>query len=159
MAKSQITYSEIKKNEISEAYSLVRKVYDEFVSNENSDQGNDVFYDFIKYDNAKKRLSEICFSIIAKINGKICGIIEIKNYNHVCLLFVEKEMHEQGIAKTMLKLAADKCIRNNSDFIDVNSSLYAVPIYEKLGFRTTEGKKLINGINFVPMLFKIKKTG
>ena len=159
MNKSEITYSALNINEIPEAYSLVREVYNELVSSENTKQGNDVFYDFIKFEEAKKRLSEISFAIIAKIDSRICGIIEIKNYNHVCLLFVKKEMMRQGLAKTMFKLAIDKCIQKNSDYIDVNSSLYAIPIYEKLGFSQTEDKKLVNGIQFIPMLYKINKSG
>ena len=155
---NKICYSTLTIEDIPEAYSLVRKVYDEFVSNENNTQGNSIFYDFIKPEKAQKRLSEISFAIVAKVNTRICGIIEVKNNNHICLLFVKKNLHKHGIAKAMFKLAIDKCIQNKRNYIDVNSSLYAVPIYKKLGFRKTENRKLINGIQFVPMLYSMNKN-
>jgi GNAT superfamily N-acetyltransferase len=157
---NEIVYSELNKRDIPEAHALVRKVYDEFLSGENTRRGNEVFYDFIKNENAEGRLSENSFALAARNNNRICGMIEIKNYNHVCLLFVQSEMQNRGIAKTLYQKALAKCIRKNSNFIDVNSSLYAVPVYEKLGFKKTGDKTILKGIQFVPMLHKfIPKSG
>ncbi|MGD9950430.1 MAG: GNAT family N-acetyltransferase [Desulfobulbus sp.] len=37
--------------------------------------------------------------------------------------------------------------------ITVNSSLNAVPSYERLGFKTTSEEQCFNGIRFIPMDF------
>jgi predicted GNAT family N-acyltransferase len=39
--------------------------------------------------------------------------------------------------------------------ISVNSSAYAVPIYEKLGFRPVGNEQVKNGIAFIPMVLKL----
>ena len=45
---------------------------------------------------------------------------------------------------------------NENSFITVNSSRYAVPIYEKIGFIKTEEEKEQDGLKFTPMKLILK---
>ena len=68
MNKKEIIYYKLNISDINEAYILVREVYDEFVSNENTEQGNGVFYGFSKND-GRKLINGIHFvSMSYKIN-------------------------------------------------------------------------------------------
>ena len=45
---------------------------------------------------------------------------------------------------------------NENSFITVNSSRYAAPIYEKIGFIKTEEEKEQDGLKFTPMKLILK---
>lgn len=60
-------------------------------------------------------------------------------------------LRNKGIGRGLLERASAECIKNGSGKIDVNSSLFAVEIYQKLGFARTKPEQLLNGIRFVPM--------
>jgi ribosomal protein S18 acetylase RimI-like enzyme len=49
---------------------------------------------------------------------------------------------------------ADNCIREFA----VHSSPYAMPIYEKLGFRAIASEQLCNGLRFVPMMLRLSPS-
>ena len=86
-------------------------------------------------------------------------MIEVRDNNHICLLFVAKNYMGQGVAKELLHRALEVCRKQHPGLqkIDVNSSSYAVKIYEKLGFNVIEPSKEKNGIIFVPMIFEMKQ--
>jgi len=62
-----------------------------------------------------------------------------------------------GIAKKLLELAIEKCkqTQSNINVIEVNSSSFAVPIYEKLGFVIINTEQVVNEIRFTPMALNL----
>ncbi|MEM8675129.1 MAG: GNAT family N-acetyltransferase [Cyanobacteria bacterium P01_G01_bin.67] len=97
------------------------------------------------------------FSLISLKQDKIVGVIEMRDYNHVSLLFVAPEFQHQGIAKELLRQALEICSDNKSILseISVHSSSYAVLIYERLGFDRARERQVRNGISFFPMVLKL----
>jgi ribosomal protein S18 acetylase RimI-like enzyme len=90
-------------------------------------------------------------------NDKIVGMIATKQSNHISLLFVDKEYHRQGIARSLYRKLIDYYAKNDDcSEISVNSSLYAVKAYERLGFVATDTEQQKNGIRFVPMKHKLR---
>jgi GNAT superfamily N-acetyltransferase len=87
------------------------------------------------------------------------GVIEVRNYDHISLFFVSKNYQNKGIGKKLHELAVSKCIaiKPNVTKIEVHSSPYAVPIYEKLGFVKTSIEQVVNGMKFTPMLLTLSK--
>jgi len=75
------------------------------------------------------------FVIVALDKDTITGMIEVRNYNHISLLYVKKEYLKRGIAKKLLETAIDKSLKHNTNIslIEVNSSPFAIQIYEKTG--------------------------
>ena len=72
--------------------------------------------------------------------------------SHLCLLFVEKACHRQGIARALFSALRDHCrTAPDTPRITVNSSPYAVGAYRRLGFRTTGDERTVDGIRFTPM--------
>jgi len=57
-------------------------------------------------------------------------------------------LHELAIEKY-------KTLKPDVNVIDVHSSPYAVPIYEKLGFVKVSDEQTVNGMTFTPMAIKI----
>lgn len=76
----------------------------------------------------------------------------LRDHRHVHHLFVASEAHGQGIARSLWSHAdADARAHGGNGAYAVNSSVYAVPVYERLGFVATATVQTRNGVRFVPM--------
>ena len=86
-------------------------------------------------------------------------MIEVRDHDHISLFFVDAPFHQRGIGRELVHRALDICRRNRQDLqrIDVNSSPYAVPVYEKLGFRQAAPEQVKNGIRFIPMVLELPR--
>jgi len=69
-------------------------------------------------------------------------------------LAADKKYQKQGIGKSLFKIVIQKATK---DEVTVNSSPFAVDIYKKLGFECIDHEQLVDGIRFVPMLYRINK--
>ena len=147
---------EVGKVDLKQAFDLVNEVFSEFVAVDYSEQGNKTFGDYlkIKYDEMSsdietghKKLWAYCQ------NDEIIGVIATRDISHIALMFVDKRHHRKGIARQLLDnvLAG---IKNNADIkqITVNSSPYAVKVYERLGFAKTGERQEKDGIIYIPMV-------
>ena len=87
-------------------------------------------------------------------NDVLKGIIATDSpKRHICLFFVDKTSQGKGIGKKLMAIVIEN---NENSFITVNSSRYAVPIYEKLGFVKMEEEKEQDGLKFTPMKLILK---
>ena len=70
---------------------------------------------------------------------------------HIALFFVDGKYHMQGIGRQLWNVM----LRENPNHeLTVHSSLYAIPVYERLGFVKTGAIQTENGITYLPMVFK-----
>ncbi len=88
--------------------------------------------------------------MVSEIEGKLAGMIEVKDNSHISMLYVDKSYHRRGVAKDLMREAIES-IELSSE-ITVNSSRYAVPFYESLGFIQFENEKTIHGVIHIPMM-------
>ena len=153
---------EINKSEIKQALDLASRVFAEFVAVDYSERGNKSFNDYlkIKYDEVSNDVQTGHKRIWGYYeNGEIIGVIATRDTSHIALMFVDKQHHRRGIAKKLYDTVLYE-IRKNPDVarITVNSSPYAVKIYERLGFvKTDEQQEHENGIVYVPMAHTIRE--
>jgi len=156
----QYTITEITANTLksSNVLQLVWSVFEEFEAYQHSAEGIREFQNYFEYSSIKRLLdnSEMimwgCF-----YNDQIIGMIATKQSNHISLLFVDKEYHRQGIARTLYRKVIEYCSKIDDCLeISVNSSLYAVEAYKRLGFVATDTEQQKNGIRFVPMRHKFR---
>ncbi|MFC1946696.1 GNAT family N-acetyltransferase [Chloroflexota bacterium] len=149
----EIKYREIHDGEEKIACQLVMEVFDEFIAPGYTEEGINEFSKAADPDFMRYRLANNRFILVAFDEDVLTGVIEVRNNNHISLFFVRKEYMGKGIGKTLNKLAIDKCLESNPSLtqIDVNSSPYAVPIYEKLGFVIVDLEQTVNGIRYNPM--------
>ena len=155
---NKIMVEELTIDEVNYVSKMVGNIFNEFVGRDYSEEGNNTFKDYIKPESIIKRYmdkSSIFFTV--KIENLITGMMEIKNTDHISLLFVKKEFHGKGIGKYLfrhyLKKIEDKKLRIKT--ITVNSSIYAEKIYSKLGFIKTNEIQEKDGIKYIPMEYKI----
>ena len=156
--KKQIKYTQFQQPKAQEISHLIKELFDELIAPEFSEQGREEFLKYIAPEHIAQRQGQGHFIILAKDGEKIVGMIEIRDYNHISLLFVDKEYQHQGISRNLFEQAKEKILHENSETkeISVNSSTFALKAYEHLGFKQTGEKATINGITFIPMRYLVR---
>lgn len=147
---------EVGKDDLKEAIGLVNRVFSEFVAVDYSEQGRRTFSDYLK-----SKLDEVSADITSghkrmwacRECGEIIGVLAIRDASHVSLMFVDKRHHRKGIARQLMGHALEEIERNEEiTEMTVNSSPYAVKVYERLGFEKTGEQQEKDGIIFTPMM-------
>ncbi len=145
----------ITQGNLTNALALVNRVFEEFVAVDYSDEGNATFSSYLKTKETQwgKELTEGTKKMWGYyIEDTLAGVIATRDVSHISLMFVDKTFHKRGIARQLFDVVK-KDIADNSDteYISVNSSPYAVPVYERLGFVATDVQQEKDGIKYVPM--------
>jgi GNAT superfamily N-acetyltransferase len=140
-------------------HQLIKKVYDEFVSIDYSEEGNNFFYDWINPSKIAERQRNQKNIWVAFIDSKLVGVIEIRDNKYISLLFVDKEYQGQGIAKKLFDESLKEIIRRDPklDKFYVHASPFSIPIYKNMGFIETDNMQEDNGMKYLPMEITIKK--
>ncbi|AVQ23104.1 GNAT family N-acetyltransferase [Fusobacterium nucleatum subsp. nucleatum ATCC 23726] len=137
-------------NEKDKALLFAKRVYIESKDESYSEQGIETFCNFVNNKEITKS-----FKVYGAFEDNILkGIIATdRRKRHISLFFVDKVSQGKGIGKKLMSIVIDD---NENSFITVNSSRYAVPIYEKIGFIKTEEEKEQDGLKFTPMKLVLK---
>ena len=143
-----------------EIHQLIKKVYDEFVAIDYSDEGNQFFYDWIQPNRIAERQKKQNNLMVAFIDNRIVGMIEIRENKNISLLFVDKKYQGFGIAKKLFQESLKTCIQRdpNIDMFYVHASPFSIPIYKKLGFVEAGTMQEEQGIKYLPMEMEIIST-
>ena len=152
-------FEEMKEEELKETLELVKKVFDEFEVPDYTDEGVTNFYKFIAYDSILAHIKNNFKIFVAKSENNIIGMICIRDYCHIAMLFVDKKYHKNGIGTELMNYAKNYCQEKNGDNykITVNSAPFAVGFYHKFGFKDTGKEQTVDGIRFIPMQLSIYK--
>lgn len=133
-----------------EALLFAKRVYIECKDESYSEQGIETFCNFV--DNKEITKS---FKVYGAFEDNILkGVIATDSQKrHISLFFVDKSSQGKGIGRELMTIVVNN---NENSYITVNSSRYAVPIYEKLGFVKMEEEKEQDGLKFTPMKLILK---
>jgi GNAT superfamily N-acetyltransferase len=89
---------------------------------------------------------------VARSEGKLAGVIALRDNSHLFHLFVAKRFQGNHLASQLWKAIKSKAQQaGNAGFFTVNSSLNAIPIYERFGFVRRGEVQQMHGIAFQPM--------
>lgn len=148
----------LQKNDIRNALDLVWKVFQEFEAPDYSKQGIEEFRKFTSYNSIIEQFdTEELYFWGCIDNDNLTGVIVTRGINHICMMFVNKEYHRQGLARSLFQTVEERCkSEGNISKITVNSSPYAIEVYHRLGFFNTDEELTVNGIRFTPMSYLLK---
>ena len=132
---------------------LAKNIYLKYNSNLDTKEGIDNILMFISFDSMKVRFfMEGSLILTAKDdNNIIVGMLEITNYDHISLFFVDDKHFKLGIATQLFEEAKNIL---KSDKYTVKSSNYALEFYKKLGFvQLFNDIQIENGVHFHYMIY------
>ncbi len=152
-----ITYRVIEPGEEKKVSELVLESFGEFIRHEYSQEGIDEFRRYAQPEALEQRSRADHCVLVATVKDRIAGVIEIRQHDHISLLFVDRRLQRKGIAKDLLQKALEvmRTAKPDLERVTVNSSRYGVPVYEKLGFHQTGPERTVNGIAFIPMVLRL----
>ena len=107
---------------------------------------SNAFLDRMKGDN---------LMLVAENDGKIEGVIELKEGRHVAMLFISPERQKKGIGRKLLSSALNHA---KVETVTVSASLSSVPAYEKYGFECKGETGESAGLVYQPMEIKLNKA-
>lgn len=97
---------------------------------------------------------------VAVEDGVLAGVVAIRDNAHLYHLFVAPAHHGRGLARRLWDEAREAALRaGNPGAFTVNSSLYALPVYERFGFQPTGPRVDQHGVAYVPMRLVLHQPG
>ncbi|MBR0566888.1 GNAT family N-acetyltransferase [Azoarcus sp. L1K30] len=99
---------------------------------------------------AKLLKSEQMVWLVAALEQTLVGVLAVSDRSHVKYFFVHPAYQKLGIGKQLWHAALGSGALG--DMLTVRSSLFAVPVYESLGFTAIEPPKSFNGMHYQTMV-------
>lgn len=140
-------------NDIEEISDLVKRIYLKYNSKIDTEEGIKNILIFISAENMRLRFFiEGALMLVARDeNKKIIGVIELRNFEHISLFFVDDKYFKLGIGKKLFEEAKNIF---GAEKYSVNASDYGLEFYKKLGFiQITDSIKIEKGVHFYPMIY------
>lgn len=130
---------------------LLTCLAEEFIVGEFSPEGREQLMSGFKVDAIAARLASTEYRFhVAEASAELAGVVALRGDRHLYLLFVERSWHRQGLARRLWSVAR-AAVPAAVERWTVNASAYAVPAYERLGFRRVGGPQERLGVEFQPM--------
>ena len=87
--------------------------------------------------------------------GRIVGMMGMRNVSHICLVFTDAAYQRQGVATAIWQRLLADVRREHPELsgITLNSAPYGKPFYLHIGFCETEPEKVTDGIRYTPMRY------
>jgi GNAT superfamily N-acetyltransferase len=132
---------------------LVKRVFDEFVAPDYSEEGNANFFRFVTPEYLENLYARNGFVLGAAFNNEsIVGMIAIRDFNHISLFFVDRQFQKKGIGRSLFSAAMQIIESQGMNDIHVHSSPFAVQFYESMGFTSLGPQCIEGGIRYMPMI-------
>lgn len=137
---------------------LIITCSEKFILPDFSEEGVRHYIEDHSIDKMRERLQQFHYQVLVDSADRIIGVVGIRSPSHLFHLHIEPELQGQGLGRQLWESAKTIAIsKERPSFFTVNSSLYAVPFYKKLGFQPKE-KETKNGVIYVPMKMKVRKV-
>jgi GNAT superfamily N-acetyltransferase len=132
---------------------LIYRSFDHSVAPSCTKKGQRNFRKYADPEETARRAHSGHFILLALSGDDIVGMIEMRNWRHVSLLFVDPEFQGKGIGGKLLEKAVETCRLTDPALgsVTVNSSPNALRAYERMGFAAIGREQDINGVRSVPM--------
>ena len=150
---AEVTYRLMYAGEEEELHRLVMRAFDEFVAPDLPEGGRETFSDYASPARMAERQRG---TVVAVSEGRAVGVGCVgRRYEvpHIDLLFVEKEMHGQGVGREIVRRLLEITRENDpaAELVTVNATRYAVPFYARVGFAPSGEERVMAGIISTPM--------
>ncbi|NRB40459.1 MAG: GNAT family N-acetyltransferase [Pseudomonadales bacterium] len=144
---------ELHQKDVMAVSKLIERSFTTSVASTLTNEGVSTFMSGLTSESIEKRRASGNTFIVCRNEKSIVGVAEIRDKNHLNLLFVEPSIQRKGIGRKLLLNLVDR-VRESQ--ITVNSSLNSVDAYSKFGFQKIGPKSEVKGIRYQPMVYEIE---
>ncbi|NNG23234.1 GNAT family N-acetyltransferase [Telluria aromaticivorans] len=131
---------------------LLRELAREFIVHESTLEGASTFLAENDEMGVRGFLARGHVYHVAVIDGELAGFVAMRDRSHLFHLFVGKRWHRRGVARVLWDVAREAALAAGGDgSFTVNSSNFAVPVYEAFGFVRVGPTQCVKGLYFNPM--------
>jgi ribosomal protein S18 acetylase RimI-like enzyme len=132
--------------------SLIRNLAKEFIAHEFSEEAASALLGSMD-DPAIRGYIESGYRYhVAEEDGELAGVAAVRDNSHLYHLFVSERFQGQGLARRLWEIAKTASLSaGNPGVFTVNSSRYAVSMYENFGFVRQSEEVNCLGVICIPM--------
>lgn len=143
----------IRRREYRAVLNAVYYSFNTFDAADYTERGCASFMGYASFNNFVYRQRNNHETFVAKEGADIAGMIEIRNKNHISMLFVPPEHIKTGVGRALMEYAISHMKETNKSLhhITVNASPYAYGFYRHMGFRDAEPTVETDGMIYTPM--------
>ncbi len=148
-------------DELQAVSAMAMAVFSVHVAADFSAEGIEVFSASAEPDQIEARNAADHFTLVAHIDSRLAGMIQMRTSGHVRMLFVLPDVHRRGIGRALVTAATERLepAPAGPTRITVSSSRYAVSAYQRMGFEVTGETDTTSGVISVPMQRERAPTG
>ena len=141
------------REEWDDAMALAWRTFMKFEAKDYTPEGIESFRDFITDTVLHRMFVMGAYQLFgAYDNGKMVGMISLRNETHISLLFVDEKYHRIGIGRRLIEYVSDYVLNEEGHrLITVNAAPYATGFYHRVGFIDTDTEQTNDGIRYTPM--------
>jgi ribosomal protein S18 acetylase RimI-like enzyme len=154
-----------KKTDFNEVVELIRDTFSKYNSKDGTKKGIKNYLSHFSKNNLneiKESFNSSDIFYVAEVDGKINGIVrgrkskKFERSFHLSNLFISGKYHRKGIATKLYQKFESKAIKLKGKKITINSSIYAVPFYSKMGFKKIGKISYMDGVRDQKMEKRLK---
>ena len=146
-------------DEWDDAMVLAWRTFMRFEAHDYTPEGVGSFLDFITDTVLYKMFVMGSYQLFgAYDNGRIVGMISLRNETHISLLFVDERYHRMGIGRELIEYVSSYILNEEGHrCITVDAAPYATGFYHRMGFVDTDVEQTKDGIRYTPMARNINE--
>jgi len=134
---------------------LILPLAEKFITFEFSLEGRRALLESLTPETLRERILGRYRYFIVEQSAQPMGVIAIREAVHVFHLFVAEEFQRHGVGRALWEFVRDDALRSgNPGRFTVNSSRYAMPFYERLGFMAADEMQTVSEIQSFPMVWE-----
>ncbi|NRA55287.1 MAG: GNAT family N-acetyltransferase [Gammaproteobacteria bacterium] len=146
-------------NDSAEISALISRNTKMLLNDDFDEDGLEFFLRSVETQSIREYMDQGFFYLVAQEAKRIVGVIAIKDNRHMFHLFVDQNHHKCGIAKMLWEqMKAHSLEQGNDGTFTLNSTTYALPIYQRWGFEVISEAKHAYGIRYTPMKLVVKQV-
>jgi GNAT superfamily N-acetyltransferase len=131
---------------------LFRELAQEFIVHESPPEGAATFLRENDEDGLRGYIARGHVYHVAVADGELAGFIAVRELAHLFHLFVGERWQRRGVARQLWEVARSTALAaGNPGYFTVNSSNFALPVYEAWGFVRTAPTQCSKGVYYNPM--------
>jgi GNAT superfamily N-acetyltransferase len=157
----QISYRPMRPGEERQVADLVIRSFQEFIGPHYPRAG---IRDFLAYASPQAitgRVARDHVVLVAAVRNAIIGVVDIDDYSHIDLFFVDKRWHGKHVGHELMVRTIELCLEAQPNLreITADTSEFGLPAYLAMGFERAGAPQVSHGRNFMRVRRKLGRQG